>query len=173
MTGPSISRRSKAYRTASAADRNAKEERLQQAVAKAGNGSYHSIRQLAADHSVPESTLRDRLAGRAPKKDAQTSMQAVPPAEESALLDIIRRCACSSYPLTPAQVRSYANTLTRSIPGRSEPVDVGKNWMQGFLCRHPEIRSHWSRCLDKARLTAVNEESIRQWHNRLVETINN
>lgn len=145
MARPTSSKRSKAARAASAAERDDKEARLQQAVAEHRSGQHGSIRQAADIHNVSESTLRHRLNGRKPKKDAQIHMQSLLPDAEDAVLDLIRRCACSGFPLTPAGIREYANTVARSIPGRSEAVDIGRNWLQAFLLRHPSVRSCWSR----------------------------
>lgn len=95
-------------------------------------------------------------------------MQALTPAAESALVDHIRLSAYSGYPLTPAQIREYANAVSRRI-GQTGPVDVGRNWLQGFLLRHPSIRPYWSRCPDNVRLTGTTEEDVRQWFHRLGE----
>ncbi|SJX61013.1 related to transposase [Sporisorium reilianum f. sp. reilianum] len=165
------SKRSKAARAASAAERDDKEARLQQAVAEHRSGQHGSIRQAADTHNVSESTLRHRLNGRKPKKDAQMHMQSLPLDAEDAVLDLIRRCACSGFPLAPVGIRKYANTVARSIPGRSEAVDIGRNWLQAFLLRHPSVRSCWSRCLENARLNAANEGSICTWFDCFAHSI--
>ncbi|CDW97401.1 hypothetical protein [Sporisorium scitamineum] len=46
------------------------------------------------------------------------------PATESALVECIWRCACSSFPLTPALIPEYTNTVTHPVPGCSEPINV-------------------------------------------------
>ncbi|SJX64199.1 related to transposase [Sporisorium reilianum f. sp. reilianum] len=172
MTGPSFSKCSTASRMASAAKRDAKEARVQQAISEHRNGTYSTIRQAATANHVPESTLHQQLCGRKPKKDAQTGMQMLPPDAESTLVDLIRCSACSRYPLTPVGIRDYANTITPGIPGTTQQVDVRRNWMQGFLLRHPSIRSCWSRCLENARLKAANEASIQTWFKCFAEIIN-
>ncbi|SPO23620.1 related to transposase [Ustilago trichophora] len=172
MTTPSVSKRSTTSRAARAADRDQQEARLQQAAAELGNGTYSSIRKAAAANNVPESTLRGRLSGVPTIKEGHASMQALTPAAETALLEHIRRCACSGFPLTPAQIRDYANTVSRGIPGCSDAPNVGRNWLQGFLLRHPSIRSHWSRCLDNARLTGTDKHGIQQWYQQLGNIVN-
>ncbi|CBQ68565.1 related to transposase [Sporisorium reilianum SRZ2] len=172
MTCPSFSKCSTASRMASAAKRDAKEAHVQQAVSEHCNGTYSTIRQAAAANHIPESTLRQRLRGRKPKKDAQTGMQTLPLDAESTLIDLIRRSACSGYPLTPAGIRDYANTVAPGIPGTTQQVDVGRNWMQGFLLRHPSIHSCWSCCLENARLKATNKASIRTWFKCFAEIVN-
>ncbi|SPO27531.1 related to transposase [Ustilago trichophora] len=172
MTTPSISKRSTASRAACAADCDQQEARLQQAAAELGNGTFSSIRKAAAANSVPESTLRGRLSGVPTIREGHASMQALTPAAETALLEHIRRCACSGFPLTPAQIRDYANTVSRGIPGCTDAPDVGWNWLQGFLLRHPSICSHWSRCLDNARLTGTDANGIQAWYQQLGRIVN-
>ncbi|SPO31976.1 related to transposase [Ustilago trichophora] len=172
MTTPSISKRSTASRAARAADCDQQEARLQQAAAELGNGTFSSIRKAAAANSVPESTLRGRLSGVLTIREGHASMQALTPAAETALLEHIRRCACSGFPLTPAQIRDYANTVSRGIPGCTDAPDVGRNWLQGFLLWHPSIRSHWSRCLDNARLTGTDANGIQAWYQQLGRIVN-
>lgn len=140
---------------------------MQQAAAELGNGDYDSIRKAAAAHNVPEAALRHRMEGRHPKKDAQTDQQRLMLAAETALVEHIRRCATSGYPLTPALLCQYANTITHPVPGGSQPPEVMHAWLQSFMLHHPTIHSHWSRCLDNARLTGATEEIIRQWFDQL------
>ncbi|SPO32559.1 related to transposase [Ustilago trichophora] len=172
MTTPSISKRSTASRAARAADRDQQEARLQQAAAELGNGTFSSIHKAAAANSVPESTLRGRLSGVPTIREGHASMQALTPAAETALLEHIRRCACSGFPLTPAQIRDYANTVSRGIPGCTDAPDVGRNWLQGFLLWHPSICSHWSWCLDNARLTGTDANGIQAWYQQLGRIVN-
>ncbi|SPO28404.1 related to transposase [Ustilago trichophora] len=172
MTTPSISKRSTASCAARAADRDQQEAWLQQAAAELGNGTFSSIRKAAAANSVPESTLRGRLSGVPTIREGHASMQALTPAAKTALLEHIRRCACSGFPLTPAQIRDYANTISRGIPGCTDAPDVGQDWLQGFLLRHPSICSHWSRCLDNARLTGTDANGIQAWYQQLGRIVN-
>ncbi|CBQ73839.1 related to transposase [Sporisorium reilianum SRZ2] len=155
--------------TASAADRDAREARLQQASQELDNGLHDSIRKAAAANDVPAATLRHWRQGRPPKVEAQNDQQHLTPTEETGLLEYIRRCACSGYPLTPALLRDCANEIIRSVPGRSQEPEVSHAWLQSFLLRHLAIRLHWSRCLDNARLNGANETVVREWFARLAE----
>ncbi|SPO30985.1 related to transposase [Ustilago trichophora] len=164
-----FSKRSVAFRAASAADRDTREVRLQRASLELDNGQHDSIRQAAAANSVPEASLRHRRQGRQPKVRAQSHLQRLTPTEESGLLEFIRRRACSGFALTPALLCEHANNIIRSDPARCQATNVTHTWLQAFLLRHPTIRSHWSRCLDNARLSGATETVIKEWFNRLAD----
>ncbi|SPO22767.1 related to transposase [Ustilago trichophora] len=167
MPRPSSSYLSIASCADRAADCNAQEARLQQAAAELGNETHLSLCRAAAANNVPEATLRHRLLGRQTKQASHANQQALTPAAETALLEHIQRCACSGFPLMPALIRDYANTILRGILGCSQAPDVGTSWLQGFLRRHPSIRSQWSRCLNNARLTGATKDNIWQFYNQL------
>ncbi|SPO21142.1 related to transposases [Ustilago trichophora] len=164
-----FSKRSVAFRAASAADRDTREVRLQQASLELDNGQHDSIRQAAAANNVPEASLRHRRQGRQPKAWAQNNQQRLTPTKESGLLEFIRRRACSGFALTPALLREHASNIICSNPARCQAPDVTHTWLQAFLLRHPTIRSHWSWCLDNARLSGATETVIQEWFNRLAE----
>ncbi|SPO23066.1 related to transposases [Ustilago trichophora] len=164
-----FSKRSVAFRAASAADRDTREVRLQQASSELDNGQHDSIRQAAAANNVPEASLRHRRKGRQPKAWAQNNQQRLTPTKESGLLEFIRRRACSGFALTPALLREHASNIICSNPARCQAPDVTHTWLQAFLLRHPTIRSHWSRCLDNAWLSGATETVIQEWFNRLAE----
>ncbi|SJX66299.1 related to transposase [Sporisorium reilianum f. sp. reilianum] len=79
------------------------------------------------------------------------------------LVECIWHCGYSGFLLTPAFIQEYANNAICAIPGCLDPVNVGASWLQAFLVQHPSIRSHWSCCLDNARLTGATEKVIRHW----------
>ncbi|CBQ72315.1 related to transposase [Sporisorium reilianum SRZ2] len=105
------------------------------------------------------------------KKDGHTAQQALPPEAETALVQLIRRSALTGFPLTPTHIREHANDVARGVPGHPEPINIGEHWMQAFLIRHLSIHSHWSRCLDNARLTGATEEVVRDSFNCLGEAM--
>ena len=41
--------------------------------------------------------------------------------------------------------------------------ELGKNWSEKFLGRHPILQSKYSRTLDQERFLAQNRDSIREW----------
>ncbi|SPO28103.1 related to transposase [Ustilago trichophora] len=162
-----LSKRSVTYRAATASKRDQREGHLQLAISELKQGQHNSIRKAAAAHNVSESTLRHRMSGRQNKKAANEAQQALTCAAENAVITHIQRRACSGFPLTPAVVMQYANAVSRPLPAGGTLVKLSHAWLQLFLLRHPEIKSHWSRCLDNARLTGTDEASIQQWFTQL------
>ncbi|SJX66463.1 related to transposase [Sporisorium reilianum f. sp. reilianum] len=160
-------------RTKSAAQQDQKEACLQQAAEEYCNGQHPSICKAAAAHDIHEASLHHQMEGRHPKKDAQASQQRLPPEVEAGLIEYIRHHAYSGYPLTPTLVHQYATTLMHRVPGHSQAPEVTHTWLQSFLIRHPVIQTHWSCCLDNARLMGATEDNIRQWYNKLAEIMHN
>lgn len=107
------------------------------------------------------------MEGHHPKKDAQIDQQHLIPAAETALVEHIWHCAVSRYPLTPALLQQYANTIMHPVPGHDQLLDVTHTWLQAFLLQHPAIWTHWSCCLDNACLTGATNEIICQWYIQL------
>lgn len=166
-----FSKRSVVSRVATAASRDQRKARLQQASRDIDSGLYPSISKAAAANGVPATSLRYRRQGRQPKAAAQNQQQRLTPDEETGLVEYVRRRSYSGYPLTPARLREHADSIIRSVPTRSAEPRVSHAWLQAFLIRHPAIRSHWSRCLDNARLSGANKATVREWFARLNEII--
>ncbi|SJX60630.1 related to transposase [Sporisorium reilianum f. sp. reilianum] len=95
------------------------------------------------------------------------------PATETTLVNLIRRCAISGYPLMPAHLMEYANAAARPASARSQPVQVTHSWMQLFLIWHLSIWSHWSCCLNNQCLMGATEDVIRQWYVLLGKIMHN
>ena len=131
MTCPTSLPPSNAYQPATTTDRDAQETWLQQAATKLGNQMYSSLQQAATAHNVPELTLWHQMHGQQGRLNAPTDLQSLTSAAEIAIVDCIQCCTCSSYPLTLAQVCDYANTISCTILGHSQPIEVGCNWMKG------------------------------------------
>ncbi|SPO30161.1 related to transposase [Ustilago trichophora] len=166
-----LSKRSVMYQAATASKRDQREERLQLAINELEQGQHNSICKAAAVHNVPESTLRHRMLGRQSKKGANEAEQALTSAAENAVVTHIRRCACSGFPLMPAIVMEYANAVSWPLPAGGTPIKLSHAWLQSFLLWHPEIKSHWSRCLDNAQLTGTDEAGIQQWFTQLASIL--
>ncbi|KAM0665033.1 hypothetical protein ACQRIU_006186 [Beauveria bassiana] len=65
-------------------------------------------------------------------------MQRLPAIQESHLVSWILIQDHLSNPPTHEQVRKIASSLCRR---NGDDHDVGKNWLQGFLKRNPEIKT--------------------------------
>ncbi|SJX65021.1 related to transposase [Sporisorium reilianum f. sp. reilianum] len=149
--------------TETAATTNDHEEKLQCALAKYEAGQHASIAAAAAAHSIPKSMLFDRSKGMTAKADTHTSQQALLLASENILLKHIWCSAATGFPLNPADVWEFAQTLAHGSTNNSGSAKLGTNWVLSFLICHLSIQSTWSRCLENACIRGTDEKSIRDW----------
>jgi hypothetical protein len=49
------------------------------------------------------------------------------------------------------------------LRARGETGDLYKNWTQGFLCRHPDLKARFVPPLDKDRVLAEDPEQIQRY----------
>ena len=96
------------------------------------------VKRAACDYGIPRTTLYDRLAGRQSKTTVYTFQQKLSPIQESRLAEWIR--IQDIFGLAPryVQIRMFAS---RILLAGGSPIGVGKNWLKGFLCRNPYVRT--------------------------------
>lgn len=159
ISSPSSSKRSKAYRLFTAACTADKEARIQSAIKALEAGVHTSVTAAAQAHQVSKTTLLDRRKGMTPKKYAHAERQTLPPAAETALANHIKVCAKGGFPLKPADMNRYANHLARQHNGPKSRV--GEKWLRNFLIRNPSLKSAYSRCVENARIKAVDANDVK------------
>ncbi|KAL8290854.1 hypothetical protein RB597_008897 [Gaeumannomyces tritici] len=138
------------------------EKEIEQAVAAVQDEV--PIAYAARHFGIPRSTLRHRLAGRLPIRQAQELYQRVAPEQEKRLANWILLQASLGLPPTHAEVRFFAQEILRH---RGDSRPLGKHWIRGFLNRYPEIRSGRGRRIESARVKGATTATIRQWWERL------
>ena len=69
-------------------------------------------------------------------------------------------------PLSKAHVRDMADRLLRERGGKP----IGKNWVDNFIKRTPEVRIRWSCPYDRQRAACEDPAVIRPWFS-LVQSI--
>ncbi len=132
-----------------------------------------SIRKLAEDFGVSRSTLSNRLRGLTNSySTAHSYRQALTHDEESCLVDYIRRSSLLGHPPPPYMVYQVADEIRRNrflikpspnpLPLPNHPP-LGRNWLDKFRGRHPQVASVWSRQLDTSRLDAATPEKLAPW----------
>ena len=62
-------------------------------------------------------------------------------------------------PLSKAHVQDMADRLLRERGGKP----TGKNWVNNFIKRTPELRTRWSRPYDRQRAVCEDPAIIRPW----------
>ena len=97
--------------------------------------------------NVPESTLKQRRAGRRLRRDCEANAKRFNNLEEDAIVRRILEESTRGFAPTKAGVGAMADKLLHERG--SKPV--GKNWVDNFVKRTPELRTRWSRPYDHQR----------------------
>ena len=158
------------------------EDRLQLAVEALKSGQITSIRKAAAAFDVPFSTLKDRIRGRVPRQQSQTTRRKLRPTEEIALIQWIESMDDRGMSPTIGYIRQMADLLIHER-GSSVLLDasstativpnttVGENWVRRFLDRQPHLKSKYSRKYDYQRALCEDPEKVSAWFRRVQKTI--
>ena len=97
--------------------------------------------------------------GRQDQVSYVTSKQRLTP-EEGSLQSWVLQLQSWGFPPRIAQLREMAEELLRA---KQDFKELGNNWSENFLNRHPILQSKYSRTLDQERYLAQNRDSIQQW----------
>ncbi len=132
------------------------------------------VRPLATQYDVSRTTLTNRILGVAtPRSEAFTHLQALSVDEEKALVDYVRRSSLLGHPPPCYLVKETAEAIRQNrLPPPSSLAPLGKNWLDKFRRRHPEVSSVWSRQLDTSRFEAVTVENLAPWFAEVGAIIN-
>jgi hypothetical protein len=120
---------------------------VQLAIQDLSSHQIKSKRRAAATYNVPRRTLVDRRNGTRPRRDCEPNSKRMTKLEEKAIEEGILEYSARGLPVTRAEVRDMADRLLRERNGRP----VGKNWVDNFIKRTPELRTRWSRPYDRQR----------------------
>lgn len=90
------------------------EAQLQAALSDINESRGQSIRATAAAHAVPESTLRNRLAGHTSCSGAHEHRQNLSSAEEKTLMRCLSNLTRAGFPASPALLGEMAEGVRRS-----------------------------------------------------------
>jgi hypothetical protein len=138
------------------------------------NKEYPSMRAAARAFNVSLTTLHARLAGRTSRSRAHETAQILSNAEEQTLVRWISRLCRTGFPASPAlvvqmaeEIRRSRFQLSQSPPSTLRPI--GEHWVKRFCARHPEICGIWTRQIESARHTAVNEAVVKTWFDAVTE----
>jgi hypothetical protein len=127
---------------------------------QATNGAVtDSIKHASRAFNVPESTLRDRRAGKRARRDCEANSKKLRKTEEEAIVARILELDERGIGATRTMVEEMANDL---LAERGEGP-VGKNWVDRFRTRTKEVKLRRSRPYDRQR--ALNEDArvIEPW----------
>jgi hypothetical protein len=101
------------------------------AISALNQRQIQSVKHTAATYNVPKSTLRDRLAGKAARRDCQPNSKKLTKPKEEAIIAHILDLNSRGFSPSLNAVRDIANKLLakRGAP----PVSI--KWLQNFVKR--------------------------------------
>jgi hypothetical protein len=116
-----------------------------------------SVKRAAAIYNVPRTTVRRRRARQRSRRDCEPNSKRLTKLEEEAIVQRILDESLRGVPPSKAHVRDIADRLLRER-GRKP---TGKNWVDNFIKRTPELRTRWSRPYDRQRAACEDSAVIR------------
>jgi hypothetical protein len=118
---------------------------VQLAISDIQSNKLKSLRRAEAIYSVPRRTIQRRRNGKRSQRDCEPKSKRLTKLEEEVIVQRVRDESFRVIPPSKAHVRDMADRLMRDRGG--EPV--GKNWVDNFIRRTPELRTRWSRPYDR------------------------
>ena len=132
---------------------------LQLALFDVQSQRVQSINRAAIIYNVPQRTLSDRRAGKRSRRDCEPNLKRLNKLEEEAIVRRVLEESTRGFAPTKADVRAMANKLLHEREGNP----VGKNWVDNFVKRTPELRTRWSRPYDQQRAACEDPAAIQRW----------
>jgi hypothetical protein len=132
------------------------EDRVIQAIQAIKSDALLTRRRAAHLYNVHESTLRNRRAGKASRRDIQPNRSKLQRLEEEAIIQRIKKLDAQGFAPTLSYVREMANQLLAARGGGQ----VGENWAYRLVRRKPEIKSQITRQRDRQRVLCSNPAII-------------
>ena len=127
-----------------------------------------SVCGAARRYAVPETTLRDRVAGRISIDITTTGHPPLFDQEEEALMvDHIKRMAEIGYGYTRAEVLQLANDYAHDTGKKAQDCKISNGWYYHFLNRWPELHAVKPASLSELRAKAASQESISNYFTEL------
>jgi hypothetical protein len=139
------------------------EDRVILAIQAIESDSSLTQRQAAYAFNVHESTLRNRRAGKASRRNTQHNQSKLQRHEEEAIVQYIRKLDARGFAPTLSYVREMATQLLAACSSGQ----VGENWAYRSVHRKPEIKAQITRQRDHQRVLCSNPTVISPWFNLL------
>ena len=108
---------------------------------------------------MPETTLRNRRAGTAPRRSIQANLSRLTRHEEEVVIQYIRKLDARGFAPTLSYVREMANQLLAKRSGGQ----VGEKWAYRLIHRRPEVKSQVTRQRDHQRVLCSDLAVISPW----------
>lgn len=151
------------------------EESLHRAL-KAISEKKCSIRKAAQMYDVPYGTIQDRIRKRYPEKKVKLGRKTIfTEAQEMDLASFVLKLANLYYGLTPKRIRqlvydfAISNNIKHNFNCQSKMC--GKEWLYGFLRRHPQISLRRPEATSLNRVLAFNRTEVNTFYDNLEQVM--
>ena len=135
------------------------EELLQAAIQAKDEDSNLSIRYLAQKYGISNTTLQNRLKGlTSSRKVAHENQQLLTHLEEGV---IVRRIEDYDDYGIPLWRRPVLQMVYEILKAEGRVAEIGKDWVDRFVSRHPGIQSKVGKSIDKQRALATDISILR------------
>jgi DDE superfamily endonuclease/Tc5 transposase DNA-binding domain len=131
---------------------------VDEAIESLKSGQFTSRRAAARHFDVNPDTVGNRMEGMLSRQQAHAYRQNLSPEEEQLLLSWIQTEDLAGASPTYARIRAMANSMYQHQTTPPRTLNIGKNWINKFKKRYPELENRRVRRIDIQRKDAV--ESI-------------
>ena len=139
---------------------------IQLAILSLNSSQLQSNRRAATIFSVPESTLRDRRAGKPARRDCEPNSKKLTKLEEEVIISYILDLDQRGFAPTYAAIRDMADKLLSARGGSP----VGRDWPSNFVKRTDSLKTRFNRAYDRQRALCEDPVLIRSWFELIEET---
>ena len=122
-------------------------------------GQFQSVRSAAAASEVCSKKLEKRLKGIRPRRDCEANSKKLTKLEESVIIEHILDLDLRGFAPKYNAVRDMANNI---LTERASST-VGIKWLENFVQRTPELKTHFNRKYDYQRAKCEDLEIIGGW----------
>ena len=134
-------------------------------------GSPVTYSACARRFQVNRETLRQRIAGRHTRREANYNMSWFTAEEDQVLINFFIEIADRGFPDTKRILRERINALLRAKKG-DPTFSVGVNWVDHWLGRNKDhLQRYWNTSLDSHRASAVNPTTITDYFSKLQKVL--
>src|SRR6195952_2317928 len=139
---------------------------IQLTISSLNKRQIKTVRAAAQTFNVPRTTLRDRRAGKPPRRDCQPNSKKLTQLEEEVIINHILNLDQRGFSPAYAAIRDMANKLL-AARGAGQ---VGQKWPANFVKRTDSLTTRFNRAYDRQRAQCEDLALISSWFKLVEET---
>ena len=148
-------------------DGESRESRLKNAARYKKENPQIPYYEAGAKWKIAPSTLQRHVTRKVKNRGGQTVFH---PDQEAVFVKHLLMCADALWPITTHQLKDYIErfvTINRSRATRFRNGRPGKDWVSGFLRRHPELKQRRAHAISAAKAWGTTPAKLREFFDRL------